>query len=238
MTSIAPTPPGQDAALGRRSLPAAALRTWLGYAVPLTALSALALAPVVVIALQTRTPVDPPAAAATLVRGWLLISTAWFSQLVLVGGAAAIIRDPGSQRRAFTAGVVGLARAIVPCLAAAAAVAIAGLALAAPAVVVLVLLALTGASPGRGVPAALHDSIAAVRADWRAVAITVAAMIALDVAIGAGAFRLVVAPALKVPGAAHLIATRDFVRAIALALVVASPLPATALATIRARAAR
>ena len=99
--------------------------------------------------------------------GWELIAIGWLGQLVLVGGAAAITgARPSqiSQLGAFGRGLVQLARAIVPCLAAAAAIAIGGLALVVPGLVLLVLLALTGASRARGVPASLADSIAVVRA--------------------------------------------------------------------------
>jgi hypothetical protein len=125
----------------------------------------------------------------------------------------------------------------VPCIVAAAAIAIASLALVVPGIVMLVLLALTGASSERGLPAPLVDSIAVARKHLPAVALSVAAMLALDVAIGVVAQQsLVTIPIPRLPSPAQLAAFRSFARAIALALVIASPLPATVLATIRSRA--
>jgi hypothetical protein len=216
----------------------AALRTWLRYAVPLTWLSAVALSPVLATALRTRAPVDQAGAKAVLALGWELIAFAWFGQLVLAGGAAAMTRATPSQLRALGTGFVQLVRAIVPCLAAVTTIAIGGLALAVPGLVLIVLLALTGASPARGVPASLADSIAAARKHLPAVALAVAAMIAIDVIIGLVAQRIFAAPLSKPPAPAQLAQYRHFVRVVALALVLASPLPATVLATIRTRAER
>jgi hypothetical protein len=228
-TAIQPHPP----------VVAAALRTWLRYVVPLTLLSAIAVSPALVLALRARPSLDPAGARAALTLGWEMIALAAFGQLVLVGGAAAITRarPSPSQVGALGGGLVQLARAIVPCLAAVAAVAVGGLALVVPGLVLLVLLALTGASPARGVPAALADSITAARAQLPATALAVFAMLAIDVAIGVAAQRAFVVPLPRQPAPAQLAQLRLFVRVIALALVLISPLPATVLATIRTRAA-
>ncbi len=215
---------------------AAALGTWLRYVVPLTLLSAVALSPIIAAALRTRAPVDPAGAKAVLTLGWELIALAWFGQLVLVGGAAAMTRATPSQLRAFGQGFVQLVRAILPCLAAVTAIAIGGLALAVPGLVLIALLALTGASPARGVPAQLADSIAIARKHLPAVVLATAAMIAIDLAIGLVAQRAFALPLSKPPAPAQLAQYRHFVRAVALALVIASPLPATVLATIRTHA--
>jgi hypothetical protein len=114
-------------------------------------------------------------------------------------------------------------------------IAIGSLALVVPGLILLVLLALTGAGRARGVPAALADSIAVARKHLPVIAVTVAAMLALDAAIGLAAYRGF-APLPRQPSPAQLAAVRHFVRAIAIALTLASPLPATVLATIRARA--
>ena len=220
----------------RRPLVVAALQTWLRYAVPLTVLSAVALAPVIAVALRTGVPTTPAGARAVAAIGWWMIGIAWSCQLVLVGGASAMTGGRRSQLRALGGGLRQLVRAIVPCLAAMAAVAIGCLALAVPGLVLLVLLALTGASRERGVPAMLADSIAAVRKHVPAVAITVGATLAIDIAIGVLAHRLYAGPLPKQPAPAQLLAIRHAVHAIALALVVISPLPATVLAMIRARA--
>lgn len=219
----------------RAAVLAPAVGIWLSYLAPLTVLSAVALSPLVAVALRTRVPVDRAGVDATVALGWKLIAVAWFGQLVLVGGAAAIVRHQPSQLRALGAGLVQLLRAIAPCIAAAAAIAIGSLALAVPGLVLLVLLSLTGASPERGLPAPLVDSIAVARTRVPVVALAVAGMLALDAAIGIVAHRALVVELPKHPAPAQLAAARDFVRAIALALVIASPLPATVLATIRAR---
>ncbi len=125
----------------------------------------------------------------------------------------------------------------MPCLAATAAVAIGSLALVGPGLLLLVLLALTGASRERGAMAALLDSIAVARSRLPSVAITMLAMLAIDVAVGVIAHRMFGAPLGKRPSAAQLVAARNVVYAIAATLVVVSPLAATVLATIRTRAA-
>ncbi|HEX8114739.1 MAG TPA: hypothetical protein VF516_43715 [Kofleriaceae bacterium] len=168
--------------------------------------------------------------------GWTLLAAAWLGQFLLVGGAAAMLSEPPSQLRAFARGLVQLVRAIVPCLVAALAVAIGSLALVVPGLMLLVLLSLTGASRERGLPAPLLDSLAAARRQLPAVALAVFALFALDAAIGLVAYRAFLAPLPAKPTPIQLAAIRNFVRAIALALVVLSPLPATVLATLRARA--
>jgi hypothetical protein len=223
--------PGSDGRLVAR-----ALQTWLRYIVPLTLLSALALSPVLLVALMTPAPADAAAASALRVRAWELVALAAFCQLLLVGGASAASCKP-SQLGALAGGAAQLVRAVVPCLAAAAAVAIGSLALVLPGLVLLVLLALTGASRERGAMAALLDSIAVAGIRFRSVAITVLAMLAIDVAVGVIAHRMFGAPLGKRPSAAQLVAARHLVYAIAAALVVVSPLAATVLATIRTRGA-
>jgi hypothetical protein len=218
-------------------LVASALWTWLRYIVPLTLLSALALAPVIAIALATRVPADAAAASALHARAWGLLALAALCQLVLVGGASAVVHRP-SQLGALGEGAIQLVRAVVPCLAAAAAIAIGGLALVVPGLLLLVLLALTGASREHGVPARLLDSVAVVRRRLPAVAITVLAMLALDAAIGVIADRMFGAPLPKHPSAAQLAAARHVLRVIVAALVAGSPLVATVLATIHGRAAQ
>jgi hypothetical protein len=211
-----------------------ALRLWLNHAVPLTLLSAIALSPLLLVALRVRIPADAAAAKSVLALGWMLLAVAWLGQLVLVGGVSAAVGAP-SQLRALGAGFMQLLRAVVPCLIAALAVVLGTLALVVPGPVLLVLLSLTGASRERGVPAPLLDSIAAARRQLPAVVVAVAAMLALDAAIGLVAYRVLIAslPAKAVP--LQLMAARSFVRAIVLALVVASPLPAAVLALLHAR---
>jgi hypothetical protein len=214
-----------------------AVRTWLNYIVPLTLLSAIALSPLVALALGARVPAAPAAARPVIQLGWTLLAAAWLGQLVLVGGAAAMLSGPPSQLRAFTRGFLQLIRAVVPCLVAALTVAIGSLALVLPGLVLLVLLSLTGASRERGLPAPLLDSLAAARRQLPAVAVAVLALFAIDAAIGLVTHRAFLASLPAKPTAIQLTAVRSFVRAIALALVVLSPLPATVLAVLHARAA-
>jgi hypothetical protein len=205
---------------------------------PLTLLSAIALSPLLVLTARVHAPADAAAARPVIQLGWTLLAVAWLGQFLLVGGAAAMLTDPPSQLRAFTRGLLQLVRAVVPCLVAALAVALGSLALVVPGLLLLVLLSLTGASGERGLPAPLLDSIAAARRQLPAVALAVLALFALDAAIGLIAYHAFLAPLPAKPSPTQLAAARDFVRAIALALVVLSPLPATLLATLRARAQR
>ena len=232
-STLPPAPPRTGASA---SLLRSAVASWLRYLAPLTALSAIALSPLLLVALRTRAPQDQPGVHAILALGWTMLATAWLGQLVLAGGASAMTGGRPSQLRGFGTGLVQLVRAIIPCLAAAAAIAIGGLALAVPGLALLVLLSLTGASRKAGAANRLADSIAVARAHLPATGLAVAAMLAIDAAIGLGAYRVLVAPLPAHPAPAQLIAVRDFVRVIAIGLVVASPLPATVLATIRTRA--
>lgn len=229
------TPDRPDATGTRAPVVVPALRLWLRYLVPLTAMSAIALSPVLAIALRAPAPLDRSAASAMVTLGWKLIASAWLFQLVLVGGASAITRGAPSQLRALGGGLVQVLRAIVPCVAVAAAIAIGSLALVVPGLVLLVLLSLTGASRERGLPAPLVDSITVARGQLAAVALAVAGMLALDAAIAVIAHRAWIAALPRNPPAAQLVAARHFVQAIALALVVASPLPATVLAVLHQR---
>lgn len=215
-----------------------AIRTWARYLVPLTLLSAIALSPLIVLAARVHPPADAAAARPVIQLGWTLLAVAWLGQLLLVGGAAAMLTDPPSQLRAFTRGLVQLVRAVVPCGVTVLAIAIGGLALVLPGLVLLVLLSLTAASRERGVPGPLLDSVAAARRQLPAVALAVVALFAIDAAIGLVAYRAFLTPLPARPTPIRLAAIRDFVRAIALALVVLSPLPATLLATLHARATR
>jgi len=224
-----------NAAAAQSAIVGPALRTWLRHLVPLTLLSALALSPLIALALRARVPASAAEAKPVLSLGWMLLAAAWLPQLMLVGGAAAMTGERRSQLRALGRGFVQLIRAVVPCLVAAAAVAVGSLALVVPGPVLLVLLSLTGASRERGLPAPLADSVAAVRRQWTAVALAMVALLALDAAIGLAAYRTFVASLPAKPTPPQLAATRDFVRAIAVALVALSPLPACVLARLRAR---
>jgi hypothetical protein len=227
--------------LGAVTIAALALRTYVRYLVPLTLLAAVVFAPVIYGALRMPAPRDPVRARAALTTAWVIASTAWMFQLALVGAAAPLARAvaagaaPG-QLRAFGRAAVQLARTLVPCLAAIAAVAIGGLALMVPGLMLLVLLALTGASTRCGLPAPLLDSIDLVRASARAVIAVVAAMLVVDLAIAFAAQQLLVPPLTRKMKPVQLVPYRDLVRVTAVAVMIVSPIVATALAAIAARA--
>ncbi len=138
--------------------------------------------------------------------GWALGATAWIPQLWLVEPR------PG---------------AIKPVLRAAAAILLGALAGGVPALGLLVLFALTARE---GSPEA---SAAAVRAHWKPVALAVAALLAVDLlAPLVLQLALVHVPAKKPPAAAFA-AGRTFLRALAIVLVVWSPIAATLVARTR-----
>jgi hypothetical protein len=222
-----------------------ALRAWLRYVVPLTLLSAIATSAIGVFALRLGYATDAAGARMQVGLGWACLGSAWIAQFVLVAAVAPAVRalaagPPLSQRRARTEGARGRVRGRAPGRGAAAAVAIGGIALVIPGLALLALLALTGASDqlDAPLPAALSDAVAVARANLRPVIATVVAMIALDAAIGAIAQLTLVHALPKKPPPASLHACRTFVRAIAIALIALSPLPACALAAVYARRAR
>lgn len=215
-------------------------RTWLRYLAPLVVLSALAFAPLVLVALRLPAPRDA-AHARTVVRTLYALAGAGVgSLLVLVGGVAPLVRAldagrPLSQVRAVAAGIAGLARAILPCALAIVVVALGGLALVVPGLVLLVLVSLTGASTAPTATLRLHDSIAAVRPRLGVVALV------LVVTLAATAIAIVLAqrglvPVPKKPPPAQLAAYRDLVRVIVLGFAIAAPVPAVLLAALHTRA--
>jgi len=234
--TASPGSPVSSPRAGARALVGTALRTWLRYAVPLTVLSAIAFSPLAILARQLRPPTTFAEAVATQATGWAMVSVAWLSQLVLVGGAAAMTGPPRTQLAALGAGSLRLLGAIVPCLAAAAAIALGSLAFVLPGVVLLALLALTGASPARGLPDALRDSIAVARTRLPMMIAVVVGMLALDALIGLVSYFAVLMPVVKPATPAQIAATRTFVRVVVVALIALSPLPATLLATLRRQA--
>lgn len=226
------------------------LRAWLRYVVPLTLLSAVALLPLVWLAFRAGVAPNIAKARAQLRLGWAIAAVAWTCQLWLVAGVAPALHgiwrgEPLSQLRALTRGLAGLARGFVPCLLVVLAVGLGGLALVVPGALLLVLFALTGASvelagtdAERTAPtAALADSAAVARGRIVHVALLVVALVAVDLAI---AFALQTHLVPRITGKAtpaELEAIRTFVRAVPLALVVASPLGACALAAAYLRLA-
>jgi hypothetical protein len=224
-----------------RAVIASALRTYVRYAVPLTVISALALSPVLVLAFAARPPTDAAAARSILRLTWELIGVAAVAQLLVVGGVTPAARAiaagrPLSQGRALAAGIGQLIRAFVPCVLAALTIAIGSLALVVPGVLLCVLLSLTGACAERGIQGAMADSIAVARRQLPRVAAVVAGMLVADVAVVMIARMVSLhAPLAAKPTPDQLLAICHLVHVVAIALVVVAPLPATVLATIRAR---
>jgi hypothetical protein len=216
-----------------------ALRAWLRYLVPLTLLAVIACAPLLYIALKTTPPKSLPTARMQLRVPWMLAGFAWIGYLWLVAAAAPLVRsiadaNPLSQLAAFIAGLRGLVRGFFPVLAAVAAILLGGLALFIPGAILLCLLSLTGASPQirDALPAALLDSVQAVRASWRRVALTLAAIVVAGLVI-ALAVRLAYVPNVvisKAPLQKIAPAIRTFVRFTGIGLFALAPLAACALA--------
>jgi hypothetical protein len=218
-----------------------ALRAHARYVVPFTLLSAIAFAPLVMFVIALPAASDVAQARQQLRLEWIAVGVAWFVQGLVVAAVAPAVRrlaagERPSQLRAFGEGAANLARMALPCLVGVAAIAIGALAVVIPGLVLIALLALTGASVAEGMPAPLLDSIATVRANLRVVVIAVVAIVVADVAIAAGIYLAVFEPFAKKPTPDQLAAARRIPQLAVAVLVVASPLAASVLAAIRARA--
>jgi hypothetical protein len=219
-------------------------RTYLRYVIPVTVLSWLAFTPLLYLALRVPVPADALQAKGVLRTAWLLVGMSLLPLLVLVGGVSPAVRSiaagqPASQLAALGTGVVGLLRAIIPCLVALLAVAISSLALAIPGLVMLVLLSLTGAhaTEARGLPAPLTESVASARAHLRTVALVL--LVTIGAVIG-GVYALemrgIVLPLPKQPTPELFANFRLFARYAISALAILAPIPAIALAALAATA--
>lgn len=218
-----------------------ALRTLARYAAPLVLLSALVFAPLALHALRAEAPRDAAAATRLLVWSFAVAGTAWILQLVLVGAVAPAVRavaagERVSQLRVLGRGLLHGVRMALPIAVVGAAVFVGGLALVVPGLALLVLLSLTGASSEPGMPGPLLDSVAVARANLRPVATVVLVMLVVDVALAGGAYLVLAGSLPKKPTPEQLGAYRTVARVTALGLVAVSPLAATLLAAIRARA--
>ena len=171
-------------------------------------LTLVALLPWELFALRAGPAVDVAGLRVQLGVGWALAATAWIPQLWLVEPRLATIK---------------------PVLLAAGAIALGGLAGGVPALVLLVLFALTARE---GSPEA---SAAVVRAQWRPVAIAVAALLAVDLLAPAIVqLALVHVPPKKPPASAFAVG-RTYLHVVVAVLVVWSPIAATLLARSRKR---
>lgn len=204
----------------------------LRFAAPLLVAAVVALAPTWLLALAAQPPPDLAHARSAAHLAYLMIALAVVGQLALAGGAHAI-GDATSQATATRRALAGTLRAIVPTLLAVVAVVLGLAALALPGLLLLALLALVGpaaqAADGGPPTAALARAAAAARRQLPALAATVAAIIAVDVVLALALDRLLVSLPAK-PSTAELATTVRFIHVTAVALVVASPVAAVALA--------
>jgi hypothetical protein len=219
-----------------------AVRAWLRYLVPLTILSAIACAPILLVALRAPAVKDIEHARQQIRIAWVLGSFAWVCQLWLVAGVAPAVKSvaraqPMSQLAALGAGIRGLVRGVLPVGIAVIAILLGGLALAVPGVLLLALLSLTGASDKlrEPPPAPLVDSITAVRGNWRHVAIVLGAIIVVTLAVVFVAQHAIV-PLIKAKVApSKLLPIHRFIRVVGLAIAGGSSLAACALASLYRR---
>src|ERR1700733_8571025 len=112
----------------------------LRFAAPLAVLGVIALAPVWLLALRARPPAEIDQLASFTYLGVVMVALAVVGQLALVGGAAAMKEAP-SQAAGLRRGLIGLRRAVVPCLLAAVAIGVATLAFVVPGVLAIGLFA-------------------------------------------------------------------------------------------------
>jgi len=216
------------------------MRTYARFAVPLTLLSLLAFGPFTYLALTMEAPLTVEHASGLLATTWRCAAAAWVVQLWLVAGAAPAARavaagEPLSQLRALGSGARAMVRAIVPVALAVAAILVGALALVGPALALLVLLALVGASPDGPAVTRVRDSIAVVRAQLIPVAVVVIAMVTFDLALVVAAKLALTEPLLKGANKAELAGYRRLLDVVALGIALVSPLPASLLASVRAR---
>jgi hypothetical protein len=155
-----------------------------------------------------------------------------------VAAAAPLVRsidaaEPLSQLRALWAGLRGLVRGALPIAAAVAAILLGSLALAVPGVLLLVLLSLTGASDAirEPLPAPLLDSIAVVRANWKRVAMTLAAIVVAGFIVTFVVQSIYVPPIKSKVAPIKLVPIRTFLRVVGISLAAMSPLAACLIAS-------
>ncbi len=217
-------------------------RTYLRYLVPLTLLSAIAFAPLLWLVLRVPVPADVLHAKGVVRTTWMLVGLSLVPLLVLVGGVAPSVRSiatdrPHSQLAALRDGALSLVRSVVPCAVAVIAILVGSLALAIPGLALLVLLSLTGAQvgPGKSVQESLAESVAVVRPRF----VTVAAILAVSIAVTIGAVyflqRGLPIPLPKQPPPELLPNFRLFARWAIAGVAIAAPLPAIALAALATR---
>jgi hypothetical protein len=199
------------------------------YVVPWTLLALIACAPLLWIAFRAAAPPDVATARGQLRLAWVLASTAWVWQLWLVAGVAPALRQPLSQLAAFTQGLRALFVRFIPVLVAVLAIMLGAVALVVPGLLLLVLLAPTGAR---------EDAVAVARANFKRLALTIAAVVAGALLIALACQLAIVPTIAKKVAAPKLVPVRTFVRVLALALTLYAPIAAYAIATVTERRAR
>ncbi|MBA3454373.1 MAG: hypothetical protein H0T42_14870 [Deltaproteobacteria bacterium] len=217
-----------------------AVRTYVRYLVPLTLLSVIAFAPVILLALRVPVPANGKQAVIALRYAWVFAACSIIPLFLLVGGVAPAVRGmvagaPRTQLRVLGAGLTGLAGALIPTVIAAAAIAMGSLALVLPGLILIVLLALSGASALEGGPARVADSIAVARTRILPILGVLVAVLAVQ-AIAIFVLSRQLMPLPKPPKPEHLAGFRQLVRVTVAGIVLAAPIAAVALATIYERA--
>lgn len=217
-----------------------ALRALVRYVIPLAIATLVVGGPLLYVAFRAPWPRDLASANAALVRAWMIATSGWMLVFVLVAAAAPLVRSlaagaPLSQARAIHATLANLVRMLMPCIAAIGVVLVGGLALVVPALFLVVALALTGASTEPGMPAPLADSVHAVRAQWRTVALVVGAMFVVDAALVLVTWKTAAVPFAKKLAPAQWATYGNVARITAIGAVATAPVFATLLAAVRAR---
>jgi len=206
------------------------VKAYARFAGPIAIATVVAMAPVWMLAMRATAPTDAAQIGSSDRLAWLMVGLAFVGQLVLVGAVAAT-RTSRSQLDALGDTLLGLLRAIVPCLVAVLAIVVGSLALALPGLALVALLAGTGAHTSENVPTreVLARTIAAARPHALVIGAIAFGMIAIDVGAVLALHKLIVVIPAK-PQPAQLAVTVTFVRAVAGVLVATAPLFATALA--------
>lgn len=212
-------------------------RTYARYVAPLTLLSVVLFAPLLVYGVLSKTPGELAPAWRMVMIAWGAASTAWIAQYMLVGAAAPLARSiaeaaPLGQLAALRAALGGLVRAMLPTLMVVAAIAMGSIALVLPGLALGVLLSLTGASTRSGLADPMLDSVARVRANLKVAIIAVVTILVVDFAIITLPFVILLGPLSPRPTPEELAAAQLILKVAAIGLPLVTPLAACALAAV------
>lgn len=214
-----------------------AVRTYARYAAPLTAIAIVLYAPLLAYGWLSKTPTELGPGWRMVMTAWGIASTAWILQYMLVGAAAPLARSieaaaPLSQLAAVRTIVRGFLRSVLPVLIVVAAVVLGSIALAIPGLVLGVLLSLTGASERSGLSEPLLDSVERVRANLKRTILAVVGILALDFAIVAIPFAILLGPLSAKPTLEELATAQLILRITVIGVPLVTPLAACVLAAI------